>query len=116
MADIQQELSVILGTHIRQPIRRTDEDPPRISAIDIATVLTGKTRHEAAQDFRRIVTQYPEVRENCSKFCFKGRGQRATPMATTRGAVELAFLLPGRHAARIRRQAADLLVRWLGGT
>ena len=60
-------------------------------------------------------TQYPEVGPNWSHCRFKGRGQRDTPIATIRGAVELAFLLPGRHAARIRRQAADLLVRWLGG-
>ena len=48
-------------------------------------------------------------------FKFPGRGQRKTPVTDVRGAVELAFLLPGRHAALIRRQAADLLVRLLGG-
>ena len=29
---------------------------------------------------------------------FPGRGQRKTPVTDVRGAVELAFLLPGRHA------------------
>ena len=115
MADIQQQLSVLLGKQLRHAIRKTDEDPPRISAIDIAIVLTGKSHHDAAQDFRRIVEQYPEVGTNFSHFRFKGRGQRDTPIATIRGAVELVFLLPGRQAARVRRQAADLLVRWLGG-
>ena len=115
MEDIQQQLSVLLGKQIRHAIRKTDEDPPRISAIDIAIVLTGKSHHDAAQDFRRIVEQYPEVGTNCSHFRFKGRGQRGTPIAAIRGAVELVFLLPGRQAARVRRQAADLLVRWLGG-
>ena len=36
-------------------------------------------------------------------------------MTDLRGAVELTFLLPGRHAARVRRQAAELLCRYLGG-
>ena len=29
--------------------------------------------------------------------------------------MEIVMLLPGRHAARIRRQAAELLCRYLGG-
>ena len=77
MADIQQQLSVLLGKQLRHAIRKTDEDPPRISAIDIAIVLTGKSHHDAAQDFRRIVEQYPEVGK--IHFRFKGRGQRDTP-------------------------------------
>ena len=36
-------------------------------------------------------------------------------MADTRSIVELILALPGRHAARVRRQAAKLLVRYLGG-
>ena len=36
-------------------------------------------------------------------------------MTDLRGAVELTFLLPGRHATQVRRQAADLLCRYLGG-
>ena len=79
MADIQQQLSVLLGKQLRHAIRKTDEDPPRISAIDIAIVLTGKSHHDAAQDFRRIVEQYPEVGTNFSHFRFKGRGKRDTP-------------------------------------
>ena len=43
------------------------------------------------------------------------KGRKKTPVADLRSAVELTFLLPGRHAARIRRQAAELLCRYLGG-
>ena len=56
-----------------------------------------------------------EVREEITKVKFPGRGQQKTLATDVRGAIEWAFLLPGRHAARIRRQATDLLVRYLGG-
>ena len=61
-------------------------------------------------------TAHPEVSTNCRNYRFPGRGQRLTPvMADTRSIVELILALPGCHAARVRRQAAKLLVRYLGG-
>ena len=56
-----------------------------------------------------------EVTEIFGDFKFRGQGQKRTDVADLRGAVELTFLLPGRHAARVRRQAAELLCRYLGG-
>ena len=46
---------------------------------------------------------------------FPGRRQRDTPVTDAKGIVEIIMLLPGRQAARLRRQAAELLVRYLGG-
>ena len=46
---------------------------------------------------------------------FKGRGQRLTPLTDVHGIIEFVMLLPGKHAANVRRQAAELLVRYLGG-
>ena len=48
-------------------------------------------------------------------FKIRGRGQKSTPVIGIRGAVELILLLPGQQAARVRRQAAELLCRYLGG-
>ena len=59
--------------------------------------------------------RHPEVTEILGDFKFRGQGQKRTDVADLRGAVELTFLLPGRHAARVRRQAAELLCRYLGG-
>ena len=112
--DIPAQLSALLGHSVKR-IRITDETPPRISVIDAAIALTGKSHHDVAQDFRRVSEQYPEVGTKCSHFRFKGRGQRDTPITTIHGLVELVFLLPGRQAAQVRRQAAELLVRYLGG-
>ena len=36
-------------------------------------------------------------------------------MTDTKGIVEVIMLLQGQQAARVRRQAAELLCRWLGG-
>ena len=50
-----------------------------------------------------------------SYFRFLGRGQRDTPVVDVRGIVEIVMLLPGRHAARLRRQTAELLCRYPAG-
>ena len=36
-------------------------------------------------------------------------------MTDAKGIVEVIMLLPGQQAARVRRQAAELLCRYLGG-
>jgi hypothetical protein len=114
MEDIQTKLSELLGREVKQ-VRRTDEVPPRISIIDVAIAVMGKTQHDAAQDFRRLSDQYPEVGPNCSLYKFKGRRQRDTPVTSVKGIVEIIMLFSGRQAARVRRLAAELLCRWLGG-
>ena len=43
------------------------------------------------------------------------KGQKNTPAADVKGIVEIIMLMPGQQAARVRRQAAELLVRYLGG-
>ena len=58
---------------------------------------------------------YPEVKAKSFDFKFPGRGQRNTPVLCVRGAIELILVLPGHHAAHVRRRASELLVRYLGG-
>ena len=115
MADIQQQLATLLGGDGVVQLRKTDEVPPRISVIEVAALITGKNHDAASGDFRRMMEHYPEVRAVCTDFRFPGRGQRNTLVSHVRGMVEVIMLLPGRCAARVRRQAAELLCRWLGG-
>jgi hypothetical protein len=114
MVDIQQ-LATLLGRGGAVSIRKTDETPPRLSVIDVAILVTGKDARKTAQDIGYVKERYPEVAQNLGLFKFPGRRQRETPVANIRGAVELVLLLPGHYAARIRHQAASLLVRFLGG-
>ena len=99
--DIPTQLATLPGREIVQ-IRKTGENPPRISIIDVAIAVTGKTHHDAAQDFRRLSDQYPKVGTNCSLYKFKGRRQRETPVTDVRGIVEVIMLLQGHQAARVR--------------
>ena len=70
---IPKQLAALLGKETVQIRRTDDENPPRISVIDVAIAVTGKTQHDAAQDFRRLSDQYPKVGTNCSLYKFKGR-------------------------------------------
>ena len=53
--------------------------------------------------------------QKLSHFLFPGQGQRNTPVTCATGIIELVMLLPGRLASRVRRQASELLCRYLGG-
>ena len=49
-ADIRQQLAKLLGKPVARigQVRKTDETPPRISVIDVATLVTGKNASLAA--------------------------------------------------------------------
>ena len=115
MADIRQQLAILLGkkaTDIAN-IRRTSGAPPRISVVDVVAAIAEQTGANAGHYFERLQNSHPEVCTSCTNFKFPGRGQKNTPVA--RGIVEILMVLPGRYAARVRQQAAKLLVRYLGG-
>ena len=118
MAEIQQELATLLGREVKQ-LRKTEEAPPRVSIVDVAALITGKDKNQAAEDFRRLTTRYPDVKAKCFDVKFRDsrgrRGQKETPVTDARGIVEIIMLLPGQQAARVRRTAAELLCRYLGG-
>ena len=117
MADIRQQLAMLVGKEVKDiaNIRKTSEVPPRVSVIDVTMAITGKNKNDAAQDFRRVIGNYPAVKANCLNWKFDGARQRDTPVTDARGIVEIIMLLGGRQATRVRRQAAELLVRYLGG-
>jgi len=96
-------------------IRKTDEEPPRISVIDVASTITNLDAHSTSETIRAMSRTYPEVALKSGHFKFPGRRQRDTPVADLPTIIEIIFLLPGKTAARIRSEAAKLLVRYLGG-
>ncbi len=115
---IPAQLAALLGHPVKR-IRKTDETPPRVSVIDVISAITGKDARHSAEQLRRLLDLYPDVDSNCVHVKFldaRGRrGQRGTPALCVRGIVELIMLLQGRQAAQVRRQAAELLCRYLGG-
>ena len=71
-----QKLATLLGKETVGPIRKTDEDPPRISVIEVIAAIVGKSQDHASKHFRCITERCDEVRTNCPHFRFRGRGQR----------------------------------------
>ena len=99
-------------------IRKTDEEPPKVSVIDVAVAVTGHDANHAGQAVRNVCEKYPDVYEKVVYVNFpdaRGRMGQKTPVADVKGIVEIIMLLPGQKATRVRRQAAELLVRYLGG-
>ena len=113
-ADIPTQLAALLSRESLQ-IRRTDQNPPQASIYDVISAVTGLNSNHAGKAYRDLTARYPEVHSPGVNFRFPGRGQRDTPVANVRGIVEIIMLLPGQQAARVRRQAAELLCRYLGG-
>ena len=64
--DIKTQLANILGRPLARigQIRKTDETPPRISVLDVATLVTGKAARKAAQDVGFVKHHYTEVAQN----------------------------------------------------
>ena len=116
--DIPAQLAALLGNKSVR-IRKTDETPPRISVIDVATLVTGKHAGKAAQDVGFVKDRYPDLAQKLGQVKLADslgrRGKRSTPVTCATGIIEIVMLLPGRMAARARRQAAELFVRYMGG-
>ena len=109
---VQNQLQALLGTSV-EAIRTTPDR--RIAVVDVARAITGSDAHLAAQTVRKLCEKYKDLLDRMTHIQFPGQGQRETPVTDARGIVEIILLLPGHHAALVRRQAAELLVRYLGG-
>ena len=96
-------------------IRKTAEDPPRVSVYDVLQVVTGCPAYNCNTRWKRLQESFPEVSTSSANFKFSGKGQVATPVTDAKGIVEIIMVLPGRTAARVRKAAADVMVRYLGG-
>jgi len=95
---IPAQLAALLGRPVKR-IRITDETPPRISVIDVATAITGKHVRNAARDVLFVQEKHPEVFQKLSHFRFPGQGQRSAPVTCATGLIG-AWQMQGRSGAR----------------
>ncbi len=72
--DIPTQLAALLGYPIKR-IRITDEEPPRISVIDLAAAITMKGVSQAAEQVAYLKSRLPEVTEKFGDFKFRGPGR-----------------------------------------
>ena len=94
--DIPTQLAAMFGYTIKR-IRITEEEPPRISVIDLATAIAKKEANHASQDVGYMTDRHPEITQILGDFKLRGQGEKKTPVTDLRGVLELTFLLPGRH-------------------
>ena len=114
IADLTGMLSAFSEASV-QTIRKTAESPPRVSIYDVIGLITGHTASNRAHMFDRLCHQFPEVCTRSTNFKFAGQGQKDTPVTDAEGIVTIIMLLPGCAAAPVRREAANVIVRYLGG-
>jgi hypothetical protein len=112
-SDVSAQLSILLHRPVQFRLRITPDK--ELALIDVAMLFTGLDNNQAGLAVRRLLEQFPDVRSNRLNFKFPGRGQKTVDVAPLAEALEFAFLLPGRAASKVRKEAAKLLVRYIGG-
>ena len=115
ISDLMVSLTQLTDGAVRNGIRKTAEEPPRISILDVISTITGQESNNSSNYYTRLKEDFPEVATKTGLFKFPGRGQRETLVTDAHGITEIVMLLPGKAAAHVRRQAAIVLVRFLGG-
>ena len=114
-AEVSRQLAELLGKS-EEELQRIRQTPDcKTSLIDTVATLSGLDAHYAAKALRDVTAQFPAVGSKISLWKFPGERQRDTPVADLATVYEILMVLPGRNAARIRSQAARLMVRYLGG-
>ena len=62
--DIPAQLAALLGNKSVR-IRKTDETPPRVTVVDVISAISGRSANQAAEQLRRLIERYPDVKANC---------------------------------------------------
>ena len=87
-----------------------------VAVYDVLRLVTAQEPNCCRVMWARL--NHPELATICSQYKFndKGRGShQQTPAADARGVVHILMVLPGQGAGLFRMNAADVLVRYLGG-
>lgn len=85
-----------------------------VSVYDIIKVAGGqKNPKETWKNLMKIHEE--EVVQFVYYLKFPGAGQRETPCINAKGLVKLLMWIPGKLAQEFRNQAADIMIRYIGG-
>jgi hypothetical protein len=117
LVDLPSDLAKLLGRSALPQVRKVSGKDNWVIA-DIGAAFLDKNIKYAGEDLKRIITRFPESQvAKCDLVLFRSNGRQ--PVSVKVGdlstVIEYIFLLPGTTAARIRAEAARLLVRYLGG-
>ena len=92
---------------------RTNEDG-YACVFDLIEVATGQERDAARVQWQRLKQENPLLITTCYDSKFVNTRQK-TPGAKAAEVIEIVMALPGVKARQFRRNAAKVLVRYLGG-
>ena len=92
-------------------IRKTGDC--RVSAADVISVITGASRRDSVQTFKRMCVAFPEMLPNLTEYKFPGRGQRKATAIGIEGVKQLLRLLPGDVTDVVRYSAVRVLMQYL---
>ena len=101
ISDLMASLSQLLDGAVRG-IRKTAEDPPRVSVLDVIGAITGLNSSNSANVYGRLREQFPEIATRISIVKFPGRGQRDTPVVAEADQSMITALLPSPTARLIK--------------
>ena len=85
-----------------------------IWAVDLAVVVTGKSRRDASQAILRIPEEVFPVCKMPTR-SLPGKGNGSTKLVTFKDAIELIMVLPGKVAKETRAQFASIIQRYMAG-
>jgi hypothetical protein len=80
-------------------VRKTAEDPVRMSIFDVIQAITGQAPSNCKHTWDRLVASYPDAMFSTSSFKFEGQGQKETPVCTLEMMHQTCRLLLGKDAA-----------------
>ena len=113
---LRQQLAEMKRVPLEQVghIRMTPDKLP--SLVDVTGILCDKNSNDSAEVVRTIVNRH-DLKDKLLQVKFGGRGGHRESLVPKDLAalIEIIFLLPGRAAAQVRRVAAQIFVRYLGG-
>ena len=61
IADLMVSLLELTDSSVRQGVRKTAEDPPRVSVYDVIHCITGQPSNACRVIYSRLVSKHPEV-------------------------------------------------------
>jgi hypothetical protein len=111
------ELALLWGVDPAQ-VRQVRKKDGFVAVYDVLQWITQQEANACRRTWQRVLEAHPDLAAICclKRFNTTGRGgNRETPAVDAKGVVQVLMALPGPAAVQFRVQAAEVLVRYLGG-
>jgi len=116
LVELPAGLAELLGKTELPKVRKVPGEQ-KYALADVGAALLGKDSNHGAEDLQHCLWIWPDLDRRLGSSLLANPGQRSheVKVGDLAAVVEYIMLLPGTTAAKIRAQAAKLLVRYLGG-